>query len=638
MKINKLFFGLLAVAGLLFTACHENDDDDYKWATASGEQVYFDFSLPSRVDLDKDANSFTIPLKRLNTSSAITVPLTATITAPPAAEGEEPANPVLTFPTSASFNAGEAETNITVTYDPKTYEYDEYLTVDLTVDNAQATNYGKNIYKFTIGVPSPLEYLGECTFKEGFWFEDEWTCELYQNTENPNEFRMKDPFGVWKESLDGNQSEWLVFTVLKPGDAYGDIEITQNDLVFFSGSDGYLNTGYYHSSYSADVLMLHPFLFSSSTEETAIHNRVLSYQENGLPGQVQLAPYYYMLGIGGWNQMSADGLVVITFPDYVPLDMEATALYQGIFTDTESNVFAVANLKLGKDATDVRAVVVPADADADAVADAVASGDLESTEVTAGRIEVPVGEDMTGKLQIVIVMLYEGKVMNIVTVPFEYYGGGKNPWQSLGNGLYTEGFFSSMFNGVESVTYEVEIQENTETPGLYRMVYPYDGKYPYNEAGDWDTSTSYDIEINCEDPDGVYIPLQPTGVDWTYGPISICSWGGYALNSLSFQEAKEKGLFGKLENGVITLPTFSRAASDGSTLYYQGLLAMGESGYYAGNGFKLVLPSAVTNAAKAKAKSAAKGYQFMKRLKGNPQKVSKREMRRFLPITKMELR
>ena len=37
------------------------------------------------------------------------------------------------------------------------------------------------------------------------------------------------------------------------------------------------------------------------------------------PGQVQFAPYYYMDGVGGWNQSQSNGIVVITFPGYTPL-------------------------------------------------------------------------------------------------------------------------------------------------------------------------------------------------------------------------------------------------------------------------------------------------------------------------------
>lgn len=643
MKINKLFFGLLAVAGLLFTACHENDDDDYKRASVSGEQVYFDNSLASRIDLEKNETSFTIPVKRINTSSAISVPLKVVCDS-----AEYLAR--FAFPSSVNFNAGQAESSITVTYNGDDFQYDYFGDMELIVGDeptAYSTPYGKNIYKFAIGVPSPLRLLGIATFLEGFWFEDEFKVELYQNTEHPEEFRLKDPFGIYADQgLDGNQSEWLTFTVLKPGNAIGDVTITQNDLVWFDD----VNTGYFHPTYSADVWMLHPGRFTDVSENDFVHNRVLSYQENGLPGQVQLAPRYYMFGVGGWNQSAVDGVVIITFPDYIPLDMEAEMHYLGIFTNKDEEVFAVAQTKLGKDAADVRAVVVPADADPDAVADAVAAGELEATPVEAGRIEVPISEDMNGKLQIVLMMFYEGKVMNIVTVPFEYYGGGKSPWESLGTGLYTEDFVLSAY-GLDPVTYEVEIQENTETPGLYRMVSPY-MSLPGITAEDLvDPSQPFNIEIDATNPNAVILYEQPIGLDFGYGPMTICSWGAYMLNNYDFELLNQYGYFGKVIDGNILLPTFKRYDQEdnpmfdeeGNPMIYQGLMFDDDGGYYAGtNGaFKVVLPKAVSSQAKAKAKKMAKANAFIHRLTHSGVKVNKkaarREMNRRLPITKMEV-
>ena len=91
MKLNKLFFGLLGIA-TLFAACKENEDDDYKWATATGEQVYFSNDLSSKVELDTNAVVFNIPVKRINAGSAITVPIQCVDTFG-----------VFTYPSSVSF-------------------------------------------------------------------------------------------------------------------------------------------------------------------------------------------------------------------------------------------------------------------------------------------------------------------------------------------------------------------------------------------------------------------------------------------------------------------------------------------------------------------------------------------------------
>ena len=324
-----------------------------------------------------------------------------------------------------------------------------------------------------------------------------------------------------------------------------------------------------------------------------------------------------MDGVGGWNQSQNDGIIIITFPGFAPKDYSATLAAQGVFTDLSSNVFAQAYVELGDDATNVKAVVIEADADPEAVADAIAAGELEAYDVAEGIVNVPIPDGMSGKLQIVLVVLdEEGAVKTVCSSPFEYYGGAASPWQSIGIGLYTEDFVSSLF-GVDNVTYEVEIEENTENPGLYRMIYPYDGKFPYNEEGDWDASSIYNIEVNAEDPEGVYILPQNIGVDWGYGAMAIASMGGYYLaTGESYDELKTEGYLGTLVDGVITLPVFEREASDGSTSIFQGVTIMGTSTYYGcSNGaFKLVLPEAVSAAARAKAAKRAKAYDFARHL------------------------
>ena len=436
MKLNKLFFGLLGIA-TLFAACKENEDDDYKWATATGEQVFFSNDLSSKVDLDTAATSFSIPVKRMNAGSAVTVPITAVDTFG-----------VFTYPTSVSFDAGQTESSISVGYngkDRKNFPYDKFMDITISLGDSAtySTPYGKSIYAFKAGVPSPLKFIGIGTFADNFWFEAESEVEIYQNTMNPNEFRIMDPFTPMYSMLNG-QEPYVTVTVLQPGQTLYNVTITQKDLVYYPD----INTGYFNSTYGADVYMVFPGRFTSLQSEAAwAHNKVLSWQDNGLPGQIQLAPYYYMFGVGGWNNSSQDGIVMITFPDYVPKDYEV-ALFNcaGVLTEADGSVYAVGETELGEDcsAENTFAVVVPADADPDAVADAVAAGELVGTPVETGYYKVPIGEE-TGKLQVVLVVVENGEAKVVETVGFEYWGGGENPWTSLGIGLYTDDFVVPLY-------------------------------------------------------------------------------------------------------------------------------------------------------------------------------------------------
>ena len=115
--------------------------------------------------------------------------------------------------------------------------------------------------------------------------------------------------------------------------------------------------------------------------------------------------------------------------------------------------------------------------------------------------------------------------------------------------------FFTTFWGVGNVEYDVEIQENENTPGLYRLKNVYGAAYPYNEEGDWDASQDYWIFINATDPAAVYIETAHTGCNWGYGEFSIGSYAGaYLAQGKTKQEVAEKGYFGTLSNGIIKFP------------------------------------------------------------------------------------
>jgi len=597
MKLNKLFFGLLGLSAMVLSSC--SDSDDYQWATASGEQVYFSNELPSTMEISMKESSFTVPVSRVNTKDASTVNITM-----------ECEDNFFTAPSSVSFAAGASTADITLSYDPTQLVYDKFRTVKLTIADTDKTNaYGYSSFSFKAGCSSPYMSIGKGVYGDYYYFGEEASVIIMQNQENPNSFRVVAPYS----SITGG-TENIELTILKKGDKLRDVTITTDDLVYFSST----NTGYHHSTYDADIWIHHPSAFKSlSTEDKWGYSKVLAWQDNGLPGQIQLAPYYYMDGVGGWNATAENEAIVITFPGYVIKDLSAELSCMGVMTTAEGQAMATCVASLGADVADARAIVVSADADPDAVVEAVAAGAVETTAVEGnGYVFVPIPEDLTGKLQVILVIFDEGVAKGYVSTAFEYYGGSANPWQSIGKGLYTEDFISSVFSA-EPVTYEVEIEANTESPGLYRMLSPYGAAFPYNEEGDYDTSSTYNIEVNAIDPEGVYIPLQATGVDWGYGAISIASAGGYYLSQASFEEVKAVGYMGTLKDGVITLPVLEYDASDGSKAVYQGIVGMGSSAYYGGTGaFKIVLPEAVTASARQKARAQAKARDFAKRLNG----------------------
>ena len=624
--IRNTFVAFAAIMGLTLASC--TDKYNYQAASASGQQVYFD-KVANKISLSKDATSFNVQVRRIATDDAATIALTST---------DE--SGIFTIPGSAAFAAGENVATITIGYNPDVLEYDDFKPITLALADADNTTpYGDAKISFSAGIPSPFVTIGTAKFMDSWMFDDQtyFDVVLQQNEINPDIYRLVNPYdeilvegGYSPNYVNKGPSESITFQLRHPGEEVGGAILTRSNLVTFEP----FRTGYYISNYDTgdadgEVWGFHVSddMFHSSwhVEAAYLKSYVAAYQEDGTPGQINLAPWYYIPGVGGWNKSQEDKQIEILFPGFTPADYSAEMVYSGIFTDAAGSVFAVANLTLGADAETVKAVVVEGSADAAAVADAIASGDLEATDVKGGRIEVPIPDDLTGMLQIVAVVLDGENVKTIAAAKFEYYGGGKNPWQSLGVGYYTDDYIVSYYgeedeNGnfipYDPETYQVQIEESTETPGIYRIK----NAYAPLAALFGQTGGEKDITVHAEDPAGVYILNQETGVDFGNGEFSIESYGGYLIQRYSDYEpavviANFPTRFGTLESGIITFPTV--AAQDGTE--FQGYLYRGgQLLYYGGTtlGSMVVLPGA-TPAEVAKAKRAAAASDFARRLRGN---------------------
>ncbi|MCM1347789.1 MAG: hypothetical protein NC338_00125 [Firmicutes bacterium] len=114
-------------------------------------------------------------------------------------------------------------------------------------------------------------------------------------------------------------------------------------------------------------------------------------------------------------------------------------------------------------------------------------------------------------------------------------------WTSLGQATMTEGFALAFFGDYYGPnTYEVEIQENVNTPGFYRIVNPALNN-PNEYIAEYDIhycSLDHYLYIHAENPKQVYVEEWPVGLDMYYGNMIIKQLNGY----------------GTLANNVIDIP------------------------------------------------------------------------------------
>ncbi len=478
----NLFIALMAVVG--FTACSD-DDDNYQWATVSGNQVYFSNQLPTSYSISKSENSFTVPINRVKTDEAITVNLTHT-------DGTGFFN----VPTSVSFAAGEAVANITVSYDPEKVAYDENHRDTIQIASADYTTvYGASSYAFSAMMPSPYKLLGKGTLTDGF-FGFTTTCQIYQNTEQTNVFRI---YGGYDPADDGNQDEYLQITVLKPGDVVAGQTIDREGLVFYED----FNTGYHHSTYDADVLVCHPYGFKSTSDKSNwTYNYVVDYQADGVtPGEVHLAPFYYMNGVGGWNYTQNDGIITIIFPGYDKKDYTIEANYLGRLTDGNEKDFAQIGVTMGEDLEYVKYGVTDGDADA-YYEQLLNDSETENILNASGAVNWPL--EKTGKYTFVAIGYADGEPVNAIaeTIRFTSSHDFAPSFSAVGTGTFT---YTQYWEG--------------DDPGL-TISKGSDGKtYRISHwGGDVNFDFTWDQSTNkCE------VSEQFTGaVNSTYGDVFVC--------------------------------------------------------------------------------------------------------------------
>ena len=608
---------LLSVMTLTLGSCTE--EYEYSGAKAEGQQVYFSNALGSTLNLSDTESSYALTLNRVDTSSELTVNLTLS---------DE--SGIYSIPSSVTFAQGDSAVQFNLSYDPAKLEYDVFNSVTIAIADADYTTpYGNSSYSFSVGMPSPYVSIGVGRFADNYLVSGYAEVEIMQNQNNPNEFRIMHPYDEIAEflgSTDGGgmptypdqYPEYLQVYVLQPGDQYPNgTAVTGEGMVYFDEAS--VGVDIFGLGYPAEIW--HPSLLSvGGVPGDVTHNLVTEWQDNGLPGQIQLAPFYIVpQTMQGNSQASNDDVVVITFPGFDPKDYTVEVSYLGAFSSADGDSYAMGNVILGEDIEEAKVAVVEGN-DANAALAQVISGAVETVTVTeSGEVRVPC--KYSGACTMVAIGYAEGEMQAYDAATFDFVLG-PSQWTSIGTGLYTDyilcNFLTDKTTGEPepAIEYPVTVQESNTTPGVYRLLSPYDPEVnPYGGYFDYDSSSSYNIIINASDPDAVYMQMQPTGITaGQNGEVYILSNGGYEIDlGGSFDDLKAKGMLkGSLKDGIITF--------DADELLF-ALTGTGKI-YYAAEGATpiLKLPSATSSQAIAKAAKTRSNTRMV--VKSNP-KLSK---------------
>jgi len=288
MRINKILFGFAIVVAALFTSCNkDNEGAIYNNQGCAG--LSFTASTLSSVEVPASNPVFDVEIVRGNTVGAASGNLTATL---------KVGDKELPGVTVSGYNFADGQNSTTVSVNISPLEVGVVGSLTLTIADADASVGAIKSATMNVSKAYEWESLGKGAFVDNFFgFVSEPEImkakgyERYRVMAPCEDYRLNpDPSDTWVASWSAPYIELWV----------------EDGLVFF---DEWFTGQNYDGDKTAPIYAYHPSAFSDlNSPEFWQHNKFLSDKV------IQLAPYYYIDGLGGWNKTQTDGMILIQLP------------------------------------------------------------------------------------------------------------------------------------------------------------------------------------------------------------------------------------------------------------------------------------------------------------------------------------
>ena len=284
MKYIKSLFSILMVLSLcVFTSCEQENEGTLYNANNQGLSFTFnsfEFSAPANNPV------ISVPVYRAEAGEAFT----SSITVSTEASG-------ITAPSSVSFAAGEKETTIDINLGEE-LGVGVIASITITLNEADASVGGVAETTVSAYKEYVFESLGMGTFQDNWALGGTYSVEI-QKAQGFDRYRVIDPY---KEGLTNDDGEWGNWIAMGTRCPYIEFWEVGNGLVMFNTFALGLN---YEAASSQPIRAYHASTIGAGSSD---------YCKKVDAKTFQLAPYYYISGLGGWNYTEYDGVIVITLP------------------------------------------------------------------------------------------------------------------------------------------------------------------------------------------------------------------------------------------------------------------------------------------------------------------------------------
>lgn len=291
MKYIKGLFGILMVLSLcVFTSCEQ--DNEGAIHNADNQGLSFTFNA---FEMSAPANNpvISVPVYRALAGEAFSSNITVSAT-----DGDGNAVTSISAPSSVSFAAGENKAAIDINLGEE-LGVGEIIDITITLNDADASCGGVSETVVSAYKEYVFESLGMGKFQDNWALGGTYSVEI-QKAQGFDRYRVMDPYKEGLTNDDGDWQNWISMGTRCPYIEFW--ETGEGDLVRFNNFALGIN---YEGAASQPIRAYHASSFSGTVPTFSKKLDAKTYQ---------LAPYYYINGLGGWNYTEYDGVILIALP------------------------------------------------------------------------------------------------------------------------------------------------------------------------------------------------------------------------------------------------------------------------------------------------------------------------------------